>query len=65
MPIHAPQSDEGVVTLPSHVVLCHYYHSHFHHHFLSSTLLPPILPEFDFLTHGHMWADFVAFLLCS
>jgi len=50
MPVHAPRSDEEVVILPSHVVSCRYYHSHFHHHFLSGTLLPPILPEFDFLT---------------
>ena len=50
MHVHAPQSDEEVVTLPSHVVSCHYYHSHFHHHFLSGTLLPPIWPEFEFLT---------------
>ena len=54
MSVHVPRSHEEVVTLPSHVVSCNYHHSHFHHHFLSGTLLPPIYPEFDFLTHGHI-----------
>ena len=60
MHVHSPRSDEDVVTLPSHVFSYRCYHSHFHHHFLSGTLLPPIWREFEFLTHGHIiWADFV------
>ena len=66
MHVHAPRSDEEVVTLPSHVVSCHYYHSYFHHDFLSGTQLPPIWPEFEFLTQDLIiWADFVGSLLCS